>query len=83
MDRQVVQREAPAAPAPVRPAGGVAFAVLFGASFSHLLNDLIQSSHPLSPALEGFRFRLSFTQVGLITLTSQLTASLLQPLVGI
>src|SRR5690348_13945668 len=60
-----------------------AFAVLGAISFSHLLNDMIQSLIvAIYPVLKS-GFALSFAQVGLITLTYQLTASLLQPLVGV
>ena len=66
------------------PAGSEAvLLVLAAASFSHLLNDTIQSLIPaIYPVLKD-SFRLSFAQIGLITLTFQLTASLLQPLVGL
>lgn len=58
------------------------FAVLAAISFSHLLNDLIQSLIPaLYPILKE-AYALDFAQIGLITLTFQVTASLLQPLVG-
>ncbi|KQZ72252.1 Fosmidomycin resistance protein [Rhodanobacter sp. Root561] len=58
------------------------FVVLGGISFAHMLNDMIQSLIlAIYPLLKG-SFHLSFAQVGLITLTFQLTASLLQPLVG-
>src|SRR3546814_1909822 len=58
------------------------FAVLGGISFAHMLNDMIQSLIlAIYPILKN-DFQLSFAQVGLITLTFQLTASLLQPLVG-
>jgi MFS transporter, FSR family, fosmidomycin resistance protein len=57
-------------------------AILFALSFSHLLNDTMQSLLPaIYPLLKG-SFHLSFAQIGLITLTNQLTASLLQPFVG-
>ncbi|UGB39462.1 MFS transporter [Frateuria soli] len=60
-----------------------AFAVLGAISFSHLLNDMIQSLIvAIYPILKS-GFALSFGQIGLITLTYQLTASLLQPLVGV
>jgi MFS transporter, FSR family, fosmidomycin resistance protein len=56
---------------------------LAAASFSHLLNDTIQSLIPaIYPVLKD-SFQLSFAQIGLITLTFQVTASLLQPLVGL
>jgi FSR family fosmidomycin resistance protein-like MFS transporter len=62
---------------------GTLFAVLGAVSFSHLLNDMMQSLLPaIYPMLKG-SFNLSFTQVGLITLIFQLTASLLQPAVGL
>jgi MFS transporter, FSR family, fosmidomycin resistance protein len=58
------------------------FAILGAISFSHLLNDMIQSLIvAIYPILKG-GFHLSFGQIGLITLTYQITASLLQPLVG-
>lgn len=58
------------------------FGIIGAISFSHLLNDMIQSLIlAIYPILKG-DFSLSFGQVGLITLTYQLTASLLQPLVG-
>jgi FSR family fosmidomycin resistance protein-like MFS transporter len=57
--------------------------VLMAISISHLLNDTIQSLIPAIYPLVKDTFKLSFTQVGLITLTFQLTASLLQPLVGL
>jgi FSR family fosmidomycin resistance protein-like MFS transporter len=60
-----------------------AFRVLGAISVSHLLNDMMQSLIlAMYPILKG-NFDLSFGQVGLITLTYQLTASLLQPLVGL
>jgi len=57
-----------------------AFSVLGAISFSHLLNDTIQSLIPaLYPILKA-SFALNFSQVGLLTLTLMLTASLLQPM---
>src|SRR5260221_8118323 len=58
-------------------------AILFALSFSHLLNDTMQSLLPAIYPLLKTSFHLSFSQVGLITLTNQLTASLLQPIVGL
>jgi MFS transporter, FSR family, fosmidomycin resistance protein len=58
------------------------FRVLGAISFSHFLNDMIQSLIlALYPVLKA-DFKLSFTQIGLITLTYQLTASVLQPFIG-
>src|SRR5262252_283665 len=59
------------------------FAVLLAISFSHLLNDTIQSVIPAIYPILKASFHLNFTQIGLITLTFQLTASLLQPFVGL
>lgn len=58
------------------------FPILFTISFAHLLNDMMQSVIPAVYPLIKDEFSLSFTQIGLITLTFQLTASLLQPFVG-
>src|SRR5581483_223959 len=57
--------------------------VLAAISFSHLLNDTIQSLIPAIYPILKTSFNLSFAQVGLIAFTLQLTASLLQPLVGL
>jgi len=60
----------------------VRFNILGAISFSHFLNDLMQSILlAIYPLLKG-EFALSFAQIGLITLTYQITASLLQPLIG-
>src|SRR6476620_2919186 len=58
------------------------FSILLTISFSHLLNDTIQSLIPSIYPLVKSSFNLTFSQVGLITLTFQLAASLLQPVVG-
>jgi MFS transporter, FSR family, fosmidomycin resistance protein len=59
------------------------FKVLGAISLSHFLNDMMQSLIPaIYPLLKNL-FSLSFAQIGLITLTYQVTASLLQPLVGL
>jgi FSR family fosmidomycin resistance protein-like MFS transporter len=56
--------------------------VLGAISFSHLLNDMMQSLLPaIYPVLKS-RYGLSFGQVGAITQVNQLTASVLQPVVG-
>src|ERR1700730_11491973 len=58
------------------------YAVLTMISFCHFLNDMIQSLLPaIHPILKG-NYHLDFGQVGLITFTNQLTASVLQPVVG-
>src|SRR6185503_18435622 len=59
------------------------FSIILALSFSHFLNDMIQSLVPaLYPMLKD-SYGLSFTQIGLITLTMQLTSSVLQPAVGL
>jgi FSR family fosmidomycin resistance protein-like MFS transporter len=64
-------------------ADGTAFKVLGAISFSHMLNDMIQSLIlAIYPVLKS-GFHLSFGQIGLITLVYQITASLLQPVVGL
>jgi FSR family fosmidomycin resistance protein-like MFS transporter len=58
------------------------FAVLFAVSFCHLLNDMMQSlMSAIYPQLKD-SLELNFAQVGIISATYQLTASMLQPLVG-
>ncbi|WP_231489943.1 MFS transporter [Pedobacter sp. Leaf170] len=59
------------------------FPILFALSFSHLLNDTIQSLIPAIYPVIKTNYHLSFSQIGLITLTFQLAASLLQPFVGL
>jgi len=59
-----------------------AFPVLFAIAFSHLLNDTIQSLIPALYPLVKDAYNLSFTDIGLITLAFQMTASILQPVVG-
>ena len=59
------------------------FNILLAISFCHLLNDTIQSVLPAIYPMLKASFHLDFGQVGLIALTLQLTASLLQPLVGL
>jgi FSR family fosmidomycin resistance protein-like MFS transporter len=61
---------------------GTLIRVLAAVSFCHLLNDMIQSLLPsIYPILKS-SFHLNFSQIGLITLTFQITASLLQPFIG-
>ena len=69
----------PAAPA----ANKTAFAVIFAVAACHLINDIMQSLlsaiYPILKATYG----LDFVQIGLLTFTFQVTASLLQPVIGI
>nr|WP_218968738.1 MFS transporter [Massilia eurypsychrophila] len=57
--------------------------ILGAVAFVHLLNDLIQAVLPAIYPMLKEQFGLTFTQVGLITLTFQCTASLLQPWIGL
>ena len=59
------------------------FGVILAISFCHLLNDMMQSLLPaIYPNLK-VQFGLNFGQIGMVTLVYQITASLLQPLVGL
>ncbi|PQM55223.1 MAG: MFS transporter [Rhodobacteraceae bacterium] len=58
------------------------FSVLLILSSTHLLNDLMQSLIPASYPILKTKYSLDFVQVGMITLTFQIAASLLQPLIG-
>jgi len=62
--------------------GGAAFSVLGALSLCHLLNDMVQSLLPAIYPILKTALNLDFRHVGLITLVNQMTASLLQPLVG-
>jgi len=72
---------APAAALPAPPA--TVMQILFSVAFVHLLNDCVQAVLPSIYPLLKQEFALSFTQIGLITLTFQCTASLLQPWIGL
>ena len=72
----------PAAPSTSPQVSPLVMRVLGACALAHLINDLIQAVLPsIYPMLKA-NYGLSFTQVGLITLTFQLTASLLQPWIG-
>jgi FSR family fosmidomycin resistance protein-like MFS transporter len=58
------------------------YSILFTISLSHLLNDMLQSVIPSIYPLIKTTYHLSFSDIGLVTLTYQLSASLLQPFVG-
>ena len=61
---------------------GTKFKILVAISFCHLLNDMMQSMLPAIYPMLAIAFALNFGQVGLITLVYQMTASILQPVVG-
>lgn len=76
-----VLAESPAGASPNQTVA-TAFPILATLSFCHLLNDMIQSLLPAIYPLLKSSFALDFGQIGLITLTFQVTASLLQPMIG-
>jgi FSR family fosmidomycin resistance protein-like MFS transporter len=61
---------------------GTLFRVLTAVSFCHLLNDMVQSLLPSMYPILKTSFHLDFARIGMITLTYQITASLLQPVIG-
>ena len=63
-------------------AGKTVYPILIAISLSHLLNDTLQSIIPAIYPIVKDSFSLNFAQIGLITLTFQLAASLFQPFVG-
>jgi len=74
---------APAVAIPRRIAEGTAFSIILALSFSHLLNDMMQSLIPaLYPMIKN-SYGLSFVQIGLMTTAMQVTSSMLQPVVGL
>ncbi|WP_312022828.1 MFS transporter [Bradyrhizobium sp. 2S1] len=78
----VLVPELPRSLAAKAAAAGPAYVVLAGISFSHFLNDTMQSLiASVYPILKD-NYALDFAQIGMITLAFQFTASLLQPLVG-
>lgn len=65
------------------PVEQTVFLILFAISFSHLLNDMVQSLMPAIYPIIKDSFHLNFSQIGYITLVFQLSASILQPFVGL
>lgn len=64
-------------------ASPLAMGIILSCALAHLINDLIQAVLPAIYPLIKAEYGLTFTQVGLITLTFQATASLLQPWIGL
>jgi FSR family fosmidomycin resistance protein-like MFS transporter len=84
-DNTMPDAAAMARPGPVvRPQAdtGTTFAILMSLSICHMLNDLNQSLVPALYPILKTSYRLDFAQIGMITLAVQLTASMLQPVVG-
>lgn len=67
---------------PASQASPLVMRVIGACALAHLINDLIQAVLPAIYPMLKLNYGLSFAQIGLITLTFQLTASLLQPWVG-
>ena len=67
---------------PLDTASKTLFRVLVAISFCHLLNDMVQSLLPAIYPILKSQFHLDFTHLGLLTLTYQVVASLLQPIIG-
>ena len=63
-------------------AATTAFSVLAAISFCHMLNDMMQSLLPAIYPILKDNYGLTFGQIGYLTFTFQVTASLLQPLIG-
>jgi FSR family fosmidomycin resistance protein-like MFS transporter len=70
-------------PRPAAAAATTAFTVLGAISVCHLLNDMMQSLLAAIYPILKHNYALSFAQVGLLTFTFQVTASLLQPAIGL
>lgn len=70
-------------PSKEQPSQGFLLPIVGGAAFAHLLNDLIQAMLPSIYPLLKTNFSLSFGQIGVIALVYQVTASLLQPWIGL
>ena len=84
MSQAVSQPDFPAIPheTPAYRAGKTVVGILAAISVAHLLNDLLQALVPAIYPVLKTRFGLSFSQIGTITLVNQMTASVLQPVVG-
>ncbi|HHJ1298333.1 MFS transporter [Pseudomonas sp. P1B16] len=68
--------------AAANPANPLVMRIIGFCALAHLINDLIQSVLPAIYPMLKANYDLSFAQIGMITLTFQITASLLQPWVG-
>ncbi|MDB5460895.1 MAG: transporter [Caulobacteraceae bacterium] len=66
-----------------RKTDGTVFAVILAIGVCHLLNDMMQSLLPAIYPQFKTDFGLTFGQIGLVTLVYQITASILQPLIGL
>src|ERR1700744_5688132 len=80
MTTQIIENERVQSSAPFQD--GTVYRVLVAVSFCHLMNDMIQSLLPSIYPILKTGFHLNFGQIGLLTLTFQMTASILQPFIG-
>jgi MFS transporter, FSR family, fosmidomycin resistance protein len=80
MTTQIVENNEVQSPAPLQD--GTVYRVLIAVSFCHLMNDTMQSPLPSIYPILKTAFHLNFGQIGLLTLTFQMTASILQPFIG-
>lgn len=69
--------------APVKAAQATTFAIILMVSFGHMVNDIMQSLLAAIYPLLQVNYNLTYTQIGLLTLVFQGTASLLQPAIGL
>jgi FSR family fosmidomycin resistance protein-like MFS transporter len=80
MTTQIVENSEVQSSAPLQD--GTVYRVLIAVSFCHLMNDTMQSLLPSIYPILKTAFHLNFGQIGLLTLTFQMTASILQPFIG-
>jgi FSR family fosmidomycin resistance protein-like MFS transporter len=80
MTTQIIENERVQTSAPLQD--GTVYRVLIAVSFCHLMNDTMQSLLPSIYPILKTGFHLNFGQIGLLTLTFQMTASILQPFIG-
>jgi len=85
MTEQILTDTAATTPSPAAPVGATAtaFTVILAVSFCHGVNDVMQSLLAAIYPLLKDNYSLDFWQIGLLTFTFQITASLLQPVVGL
>lgn len=80
--KSIEQNPVAADPGAVTSASQTVFPILLALSFCHLLNDTMQSLIPSIYPMVKESFQLNFTQIGFITFTFQISASVFQPIVG-
>jgi FSR family fosmidomycin resistance protein-like MFS transporter len=80
MTTQIIENKRVQSSAPFQD--GTVYRVLIAVSFCHLMNDTMQSLLPSIYPILKTAFHLNFGQIGLLTLTFQMTASILQPFIG-